>query len=111
MVSHHSAKSGGQRHCGNGDIMFLVVQKQEFTCFRTYLIRTLLTGKVTRRRTQVIAKRILFMQTEQKKYRQFHSVMRFTQKQKKFINKSCLDEGKLLFNKKSTSVPADKHKI
>ena len=51
------------------------------------------------------------MQTEQKKYRQFHSVMRFTQKQKKFIDKSCLDEGKLLFNKKSTSVPADKHKI
>ena len=51
------------------------------------------------------------MQTEQEKYRQFHSVMRFTQKQKKFIDKSCLEEGKLLFNKKGTSVSADKHKI
>ena len=32
MVSHHPAKSGGHRQCDKGDIMFLVVEKQDFTC-------------------------------------------------------------------------------
>ena len=26
MVSHHPVKFGGHRHCGSGDIMFLVVE-------------------------------------------------------------------------------------
>ena len=33
MVSHHPAKFGGHRHCGNGD-MFVVVEGQNSTCPR-----------------------------------------------------------------------------
>ena len=32
MVGHHPANFGGQRHCGIGDIMILVVEEQGFTC-------------------------------------------------------------------------------
>ena len=32
MVSHHAAQSGDCRHCGSGDMMFLVVEGQESTC-------------------------------------------------------------------------------
>ena len=32
MVSHHPAKFGGYRHCGNGDMMVLVVEGQDSTC-------------------------------------------------------------------------------
>ena len=32
MVSHHLAKFGGHRHCGSGDVMFLVVEGQDSTC-------------------------------------------------------------------------------
>ena len=32
MVSHHLAKFGGHRHCGSGDMMFLVVEEQGSTC-------------------------------------------------------------------------------
>ena len=31
-VSHHPVKFGGHRHCGSGDMMFLVVNEQDFTC-------------------------------------------------------------------------------
>ena len=34
MVSHHPAKFGGHRHCGSGDMMFVVVEGQESTCPR-----------------------------------------------------------------------------
>ena len=30
MVSHHSAKFGGHRHCGSGDIMFLVAKEENY---------------------------------------------------------------------------------
>ena len=30
MESHHPAKFGDHRHCGSGDIMFLVVEEQYF---------------------------------------------------------------------------------
>ena len=30
MVSHHPAKFGGHRHCGSGDIMFLVAEEKKF---------------------------------------------------------------------------------
>ena len=33
QASYHPAKFGGHRHCGSGDITFLVVDKQDFTCF------------------------------------------------------------------------------
>ena len=32
MVRHHPVKFGGHRHCGSGDIMFLVVEEQDSTC-------------------------------------------------------------------------------
>ena len=32
MVSHDPAKFGGHRHCGSGDLMFLVVEGQDSTC-------------------------------------------------------------------------------
>ena len=32
MVSHHPAKFRGLRHCGSGDIMFLVAEEQDSTC-------------------------------------------------------------------------------
>ena len=31
MVSHHHATFGGHRHCGSGDIMFVVVEEQDST--------------------------------------------------------------------------------
>ena len=34
MVSHHHATFGGHRHCGSGDIMFVVVEEQDSTCPR-----------------------------------------------------------------------------
>ena len=33
MISHHSVKFGGHRHCGNGDIMVLTVEEQDSTRF------------------------------------------------------------------------------
>ena len=32
MVSHHPTKFRGLRHCGSGDIMFLVAEEQDSTC-------------------------------------------------------------------------------
>ena len=34
MVIHHPDKFSDHRHCGSGDIMFFVVEKQDYTCFR-----------------------------------------------------------------------------
>ena len=34
MVSNHPAKFGNHRHCGSGDIMFLVAEEQNFRCSR-----------------------------------------------------------------------------
>ena len=34
MVNHHPTKFGGHRHCGSGEIMFLVVKGQDSTCPR-----------------------------------------------------------------------------
>ena len=34
MVSHHPAKFGDHRHCGSGDIMFLVAEEQNSRCSR-----------------------------------------------------------------------------
>ena len=31
MVSHHHVTFGGHRHCGSGDIMFVVVEEQDST--------------------------------------------------------------------------------
>ena len=31
IVSHHPAKFGGHRHCGSGDIIFLVVEEKDTT--------------------------------------------------------------------------------
>ena len=32
MVSHHPAKFGDHRHCGSGDIMFLVAEEENSRC-------------------------------------------------------------------------------
>ena len=32
MVSHHSAKFGGHRHCGSRDIMLLVSEEENSRC-------------------------------------------------------------------------------
>ena len=32
MVSHHPAKFGDHRHCGSGDIMFLVAEEENSKC-------------------------------------------------------------------------------
>ena len=32
MVSHQPTKFGSHRHCGSGDIMFLVIEVQDSTC-------------------------------------------------------------------------------
>ena len=32
MVSYHPAKVGGHSHCSSGDMMFLVVEGQDYTC-------------------------------------------------------------------------------
>ena len=32
MVSHHPAKFGGHKHCGNRDKMILAVEEQDSTC-------------------------------------------------------------------------------
>ena len=32
MVSHHTTKFGDHRYCGSGDMMFLVVEGQNYTC-------------------------------------------------------------------------------
>ena len=34
MVSHHLAKFSDHRHCGSGDIMFLVVEGENSRCSR-----------------------------------------------------------------------------
>ena len=34
MVSHQPDKFGGHRHCGSGDITFLVVKEQDSICYR-----------------------------------------------------------------------------
>ena len=34
MVSHDPLKLGGPRYYGSGDLMFLVVEEQDFTCCR-----------------------------------------------------------------------------
>ena len=34
MVSHDPPKLGGPRYYGSGDLMFLVVEEQDFTCCR-----------------------------------------------------------------------------
>ena len=34
MVSHYPAKSGGHKHCGSGDMMFVVVERQDSICPR-----------------------------------------------------------------------------
>ena len=34
MVSHHPAKFGDHRHCGSGDIMFLVAEEENSRCSR-----------------------------------------------------------------------------
>ena len=34
MASHHPAKFGDHRHCGNGDIMFLIAEEQNSRCSR-----------------------------------------------------------------------------
>ena len=34
MVSHHLAKFGSHSHCGSGDVMFLLVERQDCTCSR-----------------------------------------------------------------------------
>ena len=34
MVSHHPAKFGDHKHCGSGDIMFLIVEKENSRCSR-----------------------------------------------------------------------------
>ena len=31
MITNHSTKFGGHRHCGSGDMMFLVVEGQDST--------------------------------------------------------------------------------
>lgn len=33
MLSHYSVKLCGHRHCGGGDMIFLVVEGQDSTCF------------------------------------------------------------------------------
>ena len=32
MVSHHPAKFGGHRHCGSGDMIFLVAEEENSKC-------------------------------------------------------------------------------
>ena len=34
MVNHHPANFGGHRHCGNGDILFLVAKEENSRCSR-----------------------------------------------------------------------------
>ena len=34
MVSHNPAKFGGHRHCGSGNMMFVVDEGQDYTCPR-----------------------------------------------------------------------------
>ena len=34
MVSHHTVKFGGHRHCGSGVMMLVVVEEQDSTCCR-----------------------------------------------------------------------------
>ena len=34
MVCHHPERFGGHRQCGSGDIMFLVVKKEDSSCSR-----------------------------------------------------------------------------
>ena len=34
MVSHHPEKFGDHRHCGSGDIMFLVTEEENSRCSR-----------------------------------------------------------------------------
>ena len=38
MVSHHPAKFTDDRHYGSGDLMFLVVEKQDFTLFHLNML-------------------------------------------------------------------------
>ena len=34
MIGYHPAKFGDNRHCGSGDLMFVVVEGQDSTCSR-----------------------------------------------------------------------------
>ena len=34
MVSNHPAKFGGHRHCGSGDIIFLIAEEEDSRCSR-----------------------------------------------------------------------------
>ena len=34
MISHHLAEFGVHRHCGSGDMMYLVVEGKDSTCPR-----------------------------------------------------------------------------
>ena len=34
MIGYHPAKFGDNRHCGSGDLMFVVVEGQDSTCPR-----------------------------------------------------------------------------
>ena len=34
MAGHYLATFGGHRHCGSGDIIFVVVEEQDSTCPR-----------------------------------------------------------------------------
>ena len=34
MVSIHPAKFGGHRHCGSGDIIFLIAEEEDSRCSR-----------------------------------------------------------------------------
>ena len=36
MVSYHFAKFDGHRHCDSGDMMFLVVEREDSTCVRLH---------------------------------------------------------------------------
>ena len=37
-INHHPAKSGGHGHCGNRDLMFLMVDELDFICLFTSVI-------------------------------------------------------------------------
>ena len=38
MVTHHHTKFGCKRHCGSENVIFLVIEEQNFACSLTYAI-------------------------------------------------------------------------
>ena len=40
MISQYPAKFGDHRHCGNADIMLLVVEEENFRCSRHIILLT-----------------------------------------------------------------------